>query len=99
MTLEDTTARPTVTRGLYSDRETFEQELRRIFGRCWLLVGFESEIPQPGDYVTRRMGADPVIAHVPGGRRCLCRLGRCQDCGARLLHGCRVRRVDAAGSG
>ncbi|MGI8901355.1 MAG: aromatic ring-hydroxylating oxygenase subunit alpha [Nocardioides sp.] len=61
MTLEDTTARPVVTRKLYSDEETFVEELNNIFGRSWLLVGFESEIPQPGDYVTRRMGADPVI--------------------------------------
>jgi phenylpropionate dioxygenase-like ring-hydroxylating dioxygenase large terminal subunit len=61
VTLEDTTARPTVTRDLYSDRGVFERELTSVFAKCWLLVGFESEIPRPGDYVTRRLGADPVV--------------------------------------
>lgn len=61
MTLEDTTVRPVVTRDLYSDRETFERELTAVFAKSWLLVGFESEIPAPGDYVTRRLAADPVV--------------------------------------
>jgi nitrite reductase/ring-hydroxylating ferredoxin subunit len=61
MTIEDATTRPTVTRRLYTEEEVLARELTEIFAKSWLLVGFESEIPQPGDYVTRRMGADPVI--------------------------------------
>lgn len=61
MTIEDTTARPTVTRRLYTEEEVLTRELAEIFGKSWLLVGFESEVPKPGDYVTRRMGVDPVI--------------------------------------
>lgn len=61
MTIQDTAVRPVVGRHLYSDEQVFEQELKSVFAKSWLLVGFESEIPQPGDYVTRRMGADPVI--------------------------------------
>ena len=30
-------------------------------GSCWLFVAHESEIPEPGDYVTRVLGVDPVI--------------------------------------
>jgi phenylpropionate dioxygenase-like ring-hydroxylating dioxygenase large terminal subunit len=61
MTIEDTTARPLVTRRLYTDEEVLAEELASIFAKSWLLVGFDSEVAQPGDYVTRRMGADPVI--------------------------------------
>jgi len=50
-----------VSRRLYFDPAVHERELDRIFGSCWLFVGHESEIPEPGDYVTRRLGIDPVI--------------------------------------
>lgn len=46
---------------VYNDREIFEAELRRIFGRCWVFIGHESEIPEPGDYAQRYIGKDPFI--------------------------------------
>jgi len=44
-----------------SDPEVYELEMERIFGKVWLLLGHESEIPQPGDFVVRDMGSDSVI--------------------------------------
>src|SRR5258705_8047113 len=35
--------------------------MERIFRRGWVFVGHESEIPGAGDFVTRRLGAEPVI--------------------------------------
>ncbi|MHB1987973.1 MAG: aromatic ring-hydroxylating oxygenase subunit alpha [Acidimicrobiales bacterium] len=49
------------SRQLYFDPAIHQDELLRIFSTCWLFVGHESEIPAPGDYVTRRLGVDPVI--------------------------------------
>jgi len=49
------------SRRLFVDEALFELEVERIFTRAWLFVGLDSEIPQPGDYVTRNMGLDPVI--------------------------------------
>ncbi len=49
------------SRRIYVDETVFDLEMQRIFTRSWLFVGLESEIPEPGDYVTRNMGADPVI--------------------------------------
>src|SRR5919199_1587078 len=46
---------------IFADSEIYALEQERIFGRVWLHVAHESEIPQSGDFVTRSMGEDPVI--------------------------------------
>jgi phenylpropionate dioxygenase-like ring-hydroxylating dioxygenase large terminal subunit len=46
---------------LYTDPRVFEDEMERIFHRGWVFVGHESEIPAPGDYLTRHIGREPVI--------------------------------------
>ena len=46
---------------VYSDAEIFELEKRRVFGRAWLFLAHESEIPEPGDYVVRRIVDDSFI--------------------------------------
>lgn len=46
---------------IYNDRELFELEKERLFGRSWLFVAHESEVPQAGDYVVRRVLEDSFI--------------------------------------
>jgi phenylpropionate dioxygenase-like ring-hydroxylating dioxygenase large terminal subunit len=46
---------------IYNDRALFELERERIFGRAWMFVAHESEIPEPGDYVVRRVLDDSFI--------------------------------------
>src|SRR3954471_11527495 len=46
---------------VYSDAEIFELEKRRVFGRAWMFLAHESEIPEPGDYVVRRIMDDSFI--------------------------------------
>ena len=43
---------------LFNDPEIYQLELQRIFGRCWVFLGHESDIPSPGDYVVRYIGQD-----------------------------------------
>jgi phenylpropionate dioxygenase-like ring-hydroxylating dioxygenase large terminal subunit len=62
-----------VHRRVYTDPAVFEQELRCVFGRAWLYVGHESQVPEPGDFVTATLARQPVI------------LVRCADGAVRVL--------------
>ncbi|HUD37524.1 MAG TPA: aromatic ring-hydroxylating dioxygenase subunit alpha [Streptosporangiaceae bacterium] len=46
---------------IYNDAEVFALERDRLFSRAWVFVAHESEIPDPGDYVVRRVLADSFI--------------------------------------
>lgn len=46
---------------IYNDAEVFAMERERIFSRGWIFVAHESEIPDDGDYVVRRVLEDSFI--------------------------------------
>ncbi|MEK9677698.1 MAG: Rieske 2Fe-2S domain-containing protein [Rhodospirillaceae bacterium] len=51
----------TISREIFVNDGIYQKELETVFTRAWLLVGHESQIPNPGDYYTSRMGAESVI--------------------------------------
>lgn len=46
---------------VYRDPEIFQRELEQIWYKVWVYVGHESEVPNPGDFVRRQIGLQPVI--------------------------------------
>lgn len=58
--LIDIDKREVLSRVIY-DEELYQLELKNLFAKAWICVGHESEIPEPGDFMTRYVGEDNVI--------------------------------------
>ncbi len=98
MTVEQTTSRlepgdiaalvqPDRVHGsVYTSPGVFDLEMKRIFGEGWAFVAHESEVPEPGDYITRRLGGEPII--VVRGKDGVVRVlaNRCTHRGNRLCN-------------
>jgi phenylpropionate dioxygenase-like ring-hydroxylating dioxygenase large terminal subunit len=76
-----------VHRSLYTDRDVFAQEMERVFGGTWTYLAHESEIPQPHDFVRRRLGLRPVVVTRDKDGQVHGLLNRCTHRGATV---CRV---------
>jgi len=50
-----------VRRRAFTDDSILEREWEQVFNRCWIYVGHESEIPEPGDYQARDVAGRPII--------------------------------------
>jgi phenylpropionate dioxygenase-like ring-hydroxylating dioxygenase large terminal subunit len=50
-----------VRREIYRDPEVFALEMERIFKRTWVFMAHESELAASGDYLTLRIGTEPVV--------------------------------------
>ena len=78
-----------IGREAWSDPEVYELEKRGVFGKAWLFLGHESQIPAPGDFVQAYMCETPVIlARGPDGRV----HANINSCSHRGLPVCRAER-------
>ena len=67
-------------RAFYTNDEIFETDLEVIFGRHWIYVGVDADVPQPGNVVTVDIGRHAIL------------ILRHNDCSVRAYHNvCRHR--------
>lgn len=76
-----------VHRRLFVDEEIYRIEQQRIFAKCWMYVGHESQLPENGNFLTTTMGEDPVIVTRDKTGRLRAFLNSCTHRGAKI---CRV---------
>ena len=43
------------------DQELFDSEMLRVFGRSWVWLGDTEDLRSPGDYITGKIGYQPVL--------------------------------------
>ena len=75
-----------LNRRVYTDPAIFELEMERIWGRAWIFIGHESQVPQPGDYFTTNINHRIPVVMVRD-RDGLVRVlhNRCAHKGAKLV--------------
>ncbi|MFF3984566.1 SRPBCC family protein [Streptomyces sp. NPDC001797] len=71
-------------RVVFTDRELYRQELRRVFAPSWLFLAHTDQFHRPGDFFTTYMGEDPVIVTLDRDRRIRAYLNSCRHRGARV---------------
>jgi phenylpropionate dioxygenase-like ring-hydroxylating dioxygenase large terminal subunit len=73
-------------RRVYTDPAIFELEMERIWGRAWIFIGHESQVPQPGDYFTTNINHRiPVVMVRDKGGAVRVLHNRCAHKGAKLV--------------
>ena len=72
-------------RSIFADQDIYQEELEKIFGRAWLMIGHESLVPEPNDFFHTYMGEDPVILTRDSNGKLHAFLNMCRHRGNRIV--------------
>lgn len=73
---------------LYTSAEAYERDLAAIFGRTWIFVGSEAEVPEAGDYLTIDVDRRSVVVVRDDDEVVRAFHNVCRHRGSRLLDDC-----------
>jgi phenylpropionate dioxygenase-like ring-hydroxylating dioxygenase large terminal subunit len=82
-----------ISRKLFIDPDIYEEELEKIFARCWCYLAHDSQIPNPGDFVSAYIGEDPILVVRDSRGKVNAFLNTCRHRGMRV---CRADAGNAA---
>lgn len=68
----------------FHDEGVYREELAKIFAKCWLFLGHETQLREPGDYISTRMGEDEVVVTRTKEGRLRAFLNSCRHRGPKL---------------
>jgi p-cumate 2,3-dioxygenase alpha subunit len=78
-----------VNRTVFTDPKILDGEHEKIFNKCWIYVGHDSEIANPNDFLTRKVAGRPILFCRDGNREVRAFLNTCPHRGAVV---CRERK-------
>ena len=76
-----------VHKRVYTDPEIFDLEMKRIYGQAWIYIGHDSQVKNPGDYHTTRIGDQDVVMVRGAGGDIHVVYNRCPHKGAQVVPG------------
>lgn len=82
-----------VNRQVFTSQEIYQREQQKIFNKSWLYLAHESQIKNPGDFVSAYMGEVPVIVARGNNGRISVSVNSCPHRGLRV---CRTDQGNTA---
>jgi phenylpropionate dioxygenase-like ring-hydroxylating dioxygenase large terminal subunit len=83
--LADMVKEDKVHRKLYVDPAIFELEMERIYGRIWLYIGHESQVPNVGDFNAIKLAGEQIVMVRGTDNKVQVLYNRCPHKGAMLV--------------
>jgi Rieske 2Fe-2S family protein len=75
----------TLPAAFYTSTEVFRLEQSGLFGRMWLCIGREADLPKPGDFFTHEIGGERILVVRGGDATVRAFFNVCRHRGSRIV--------------